>query len=148
MEILLDRVSVGLAQGGWFAAEGLVNGTPRDSFLDATFRITKLQTGCLRVNCLDSLDRTNLTLSIFARHMLPFQLHAISTSLNVKVTTPSSHRDPVVDLRNSMAAGGVGLLTNLWADSGDCISLWYAGTGALKADVTRTGKRQVLFLKI
>jgi hypothetical protein len=35
-------------------------------------------------------------------------------------------------------------LTCLWADSGDSISLIYAGTGALKADVTRTGKRQFI----
>ena len=31
------------------------------------------------------------------------------------------------------------------ADSGDAISLLYAGTGALKSDVTRTGQR--LFIK-
>ncbi len=29
----------------------------------------------------------------------------------------------------------------MWADSGDNISKQYAGTGALKNDYTRTGKR-------
>ncbi len=30
-----------------------------------------------------------------------------------------------------------------WADNGDAISITYAGTPALKGDVTRTGKRSV-----
>jgi phosphatidylinositol 4-phosphatase len=36
----------------------------------------------------------------------------------------------------------MGFFQFLRADSGDAISLLYAGTRALKADVTRTGKRQ------
>lgn len=32
---------------------------------------------------------------------------------------------------------------NIWADNGDVISQQYAGTGALKADFTRTGKRRL-----
>jgi hypothetical protein len=39
--------------------------------------------------------------------------------------------------------GAYSNLTCLWADAGDNVSLNYAGTGALKADVTRTGKRQI-----
>ncbi len=30
---------------------------------------------------------------------------------------------------------------NVWADHADLISIQYAGTGALKTDFTRTGKR-------
>lgn len=30
---------------------------------------------------------------------------------------------------------------NIWADNGDSMSVQYAGTGALKSDFTRTGKR-------
>ena len=32
----------------------------------------------------------------------------------------------------------------LWADHGDCLSLAYSGTGALKSDFVRTGKRTLM----
>jgi hypothetical protein len=33
------------------------------------------------------------------------------------------------------------LIKNVWADNGDIVSVEYSGTGALKTDFTRTGKR-------
>ena len=33
------------------------------------------------------------------------------------------------------------LFKNIWADNGDYCSIQYSGTGALKTDFTRTGKR-------
>lgn len=33
------------------------------------------------------------------------------------------------------------LFKNIWADNGDIVSIEYSGTGALKADFTRTGQR-------
>lgn len=102
----------------------------------------------MRVSCLDSLDRTNLTCSIFARHIVPYQVQSISGGLPAVQVLPatgvSPHevRDPVAATRKALEDGYQNLV-NLWADSGDSISLMYAGTGALKADVTRTGKRQV-----
>uniref|UniRef100_A0A023FHP1 Putative phosphoinositide phosphatase n=1 Tax=Amblyomma cajennense TaxID=34607 RepID=A0A023FHP1_AMBCJ len=36
------------------------------------------------------------------------------------------------------------LYKNVWADNGDFCSIQYAGTGALKTDYTRTGKRTIL----
>lgn len=35
------------------------------------------------------------------------------------------------------------LFKNVWADNADLISIQYSGTGALKTDFTRTGKRSV-----
>jgi len=35
---------------------------------------------------------------------------------------------------------------NVWADNGDIISVQYSGTGALKSDFTRTGKRTFMGL--
>ncbi|KAJ3010890.1 Phosphatidylinositide phosphatase SAC1 [Thoreauomyces humboldtii] len=139
MDILLDRVRDRLVNGGWFMAEGNV-----PSFANAgTLQIAKLQTGIARVSCLDSLDRTNLTCSIFARYMLAYQvqastpeLPAIPTSLNG--TIASDLRDPVASVRKAVEPC-FKEVTNMWADSGDAVSLLYAGTGALKADVTRTG---------
>lgn len=33
---------------------------------------------------------------------------------------------------------------SLWADNGDCISKFYAGTDSLNSDVTRDGKQNIL----
>lgn len=38
------------------------------------------------------------------------------------------------------------ILFIVWADNGDAISIIYTGTGALKADFTRTGKRSFVGL--
>ncbi|KAL2920056.1 Phosphoinositide phosphatase sac1 [Polyrhizophydium stewartii] len=145
MEILMDRVRVRLANSGWFVAEGEIPSLVSPG----TLRCTRLQTGTARVSCLDSLDRTNLTCSIFARHVVAFQVQSVSPDLPaVQVlpstgVSPSEVRDPAAAVRKALEHG-MPALTNVWADSGDAISLMYAGTRALKADVTRTGKRQVV----
>lgn len=36
------------------------------------------------------------------------------------------------------------VFNNMWADNADALSLFYSGTGALKTDFTRTGKRTSL----
>lgn len=36
------------------------------------------------------------------------------------------------------------LFKNIWADNGDICSIEYSGTGALKTDFTRTGKRTIV----
>lgn len=40
----------------------------------------------------------------------------------------------------------VGLFRRMWTDNGDHVSITYAGTGALKRDVTLTGKFRLFFL--
>lgn len=35
------------------------------------------------------------------------------------------------------------LFKNVWADNADLVSIQYSGTGALKTDFTRTGKRSI-----
>ena len=145
MDILVDRVRLPLINSGWFVAVGDVPSTSEKG----TLKVSKIQSGAVRTSCLDSLDRTNLTCSIFARYMVPFQVQSISPGLPaVQVlpatgVSPTEVKDPVASSRKALE-GGYPILTNLWADSGDSISLMYAGTGALKADVTRTGKRQVI----
>ncbi|KAI8926150.1 SacI homology domain-containing protein [Entophlyctis helioformis] len=145
MEILLDRVRIRIANSGWLIAEGEV-----PSFSSAgSLRCTRIQTGLTRVSCLDSLDRTNLTCSIFARYAIAFQIQAISPDLPAVQVLPSTGvspvevRDPAATVRKAIEES-MPALVNLWADSGDAISLLYAGTRALKSDVTRTGKRQVV----
>lgn len=141
MDILMDRVRDRLVNSGWFIAEGDI-----PSFTYAgSLHVTKIQTGLARVSCLDSLDRTNLTCSIFARYMLPYQVQSITSELpaiesGVNGVIANDIRDPVALMRKAVEPCAKDF-TNLWADSGDAVSLLYAGTGALKADVTRTGKK-------
>lgn len=81
------------------------------------------QTGVLRTNCMDCLDRTNVVQSACGRRALELQLkeEGIDFSLQVDQT---GH-----------------FFNTLWADNGDAISKQYASTAALKGDFTRTRKR-------
>jgi hypothetical protein len=91
-------------------------------------QLTRKQCGIVRTNCIDCLDRTNVTQSSIARLVLTRQL----TFLGILIE--GEHiADRVPQLLN--------VFRNLWADNGDALSRQYSGTGALKTDVTRTGKR-------
>lgn len=146
MDILLDRVRQRLVTSGWLIGEGPVPSMISDS---KSFRMAKSQTGLARVSCLDSLDRTNLTCSLFAKYILAFQVQAVSPDLpavqvlHSSVVSPVQVNDAAFSTRQAIQKQ-ISRITNLWADSGDAISLLYAGTGALKADITRNGKRQVI----
>ncbi|KAF2025746.1 SacI domain-containing protein [Setomelanomma holmii] len=83
------------------------------------------QSGVLRTNCMDCLDRTNVVQSACARAALEAQLSAGQYTIDLQ-------SDPSTSWFNT-----------LWADNGDAISRQYAGTAALKGDFTRTRKRQI-----
>lgn len=147
MDILLDRVRQRLVNSGWLVGEGAV---PTLGSSQASLRVFKSQSGFARVSCLDSLDRTNLTCALFAKYILAFQVQEVSPDLpavhvlHSNVVPAVETNDAAYTTRKAIESQ-ISRITNLWADSGDSISLLYAGTGALKADVTRTGKR--LFFK-
>lgn len=81
---------------------------------------TRTQTGVLRTNCMDCLDRTNVVQSAAARAALDEQLHSLGIE---------------------HGADSESWFNKLWADNGDAISKQYASTAALKGDFTRTRKR-------
>ena len=88
-------------------------------------KATQTQSGVLRTNCMDCLDRTNVVQSACARTILEAQLSAGSYSIDLQHDNSTSW------------------FNTLWADNGDAISKQYAGTAALKGDFTRTRKRQI-----
>ncbi|KAI8932582.1 hypothetical protein NX059_010086 [Plenodomus lindquistii] len=88
-------------------------------------KVARKQTGVLRTNCMDCLDRTNVVQSACARTALEAQLSAGNYTIDLQ-------HDPSTAWFNT-----------LWADNGDAISRQYAGTAALKGDFTRTRKRQI-----
>ncbi|KAL6634172.1 hypothetical protein ACP70R_026843 [Stipagrostis hirtigluma subsp. patula] len=85
------------------------------------------QTGTVRTNCIDCLDRTNVTQSMIGRKILESQLQRIGV-LGANDTI-SNH--PAFDANYKI----------LWANHGDAISIQYSGTPALKGDFVRYGKR-------
>ncbi|KMZ76273.1 Phosphoinositide phosphatase SAC6 [Zostera marina] len=85
------------------------------------------QSGVIRTNCIDCLDRTNVTQSMFGRKSLESQLREMGYLS--KDETISMH--PKFDSNFKI----------LWANHGDDISIQYSGTPALKGDFVRYGKR-------
>jgi hypothetical protein len=85
------------------------------------------QDGTVRSNCIDCLDRTNVTQSMIGRRILESQLQRIGIfSVNDTIT-----KYPDFDASYKV----------LWANHGDAISIQYSGTPALKGDFVRYGKR-------
>ncbi|KAJ2316677.1 Inositol-1,4,5-trisphosphate 5-phosphatase 1, partial [Coemansia sp. RSA 2681] len=84
--------------------------------------VLSLQRGIQRTNCLDCLDRTNVVQSVISRAVL-------SEFMRQNAIVPTSAMSAAMD--------GVG---QLWRANGNAISRSYAGTGALKSDVTTSGK--------
>ncbi|KAJ2156253.1 Phosphoinositide phosphatase sac1, partial [Coemansia sp. RSA 552] len=93
-------------------------------------RIDNDQRGVIRTNCMDCLDRTNVVQSEIARLILTWQLRSAN------VIGPSEQVSQFQALQQ--------MLNEVWADNADAVSCAYSGTGALKTDFTRTGKRTYL----
>lgn len=90
--------------------------------------LLSVQNGMFRTNCIDCLDRTNVIQSMFARRSLNdtfVKLGLMQSGFKFENIAPSFDHT----------------FKNVWADNADLISKQYSGTGALKTDFTRTGKR-------
>ncbi|KAF2892481.1 hypothetical protein ILUMI_13700 [Ignelater luminosus] len=114
LSILLDRVSIDQDDMGFFLLL-------RDGSL------ASIQDGVFRTNCVDCLDRTNVVQSMLARRCLTQMLRKMSILKLEQSVEEFSSLERV--------------FKEVWADNADLISLQYSGTGALKTDFTRTGKR-------
>ncbi|KAL6939063.1 hypothetical protein ACO0OL_000686 [Hanseniaspora opuntiae] len=101
-----------------------------------TQTVDQLQDNIVRSNCMDCLDRTNVVQSVLAGWQLQKQL---TTLLGL----PLSHDGNILNFPMTWKEDKEFLydFQNLWADNADFVSLSYSGTGALKTDFTRTGKR-------
>ncbi len=93
-------------------------------------QVLRTQETIVRTNCMDCLDRTNVVQGTLARVVLSTQL---SESGVIPIDDDISKYSPIESI-----------FRNEWADNGNSVSLAYSGTGALKTDFTRTGKRTIL----
>jgi len=115
ISVLIDKMREDLDRHGWFCLD------------DTASEPEKLQSGAVRTNCMDNLDRTNVAQAAFAKFTLTKQLRELGIFGDRE--TVDDHDGLTTDLRE------------MWADHADLISKAYSGTGALKTDFTRTGKR-------
>lgn len=116
VSLLVDHlVKQGLSSHDFFSLD--TTGDPR----------LRLQKSTVRTNCMDCLDRTNVVQTTLARWVLNDQLRSVGVL---------KQDDSVENYPKFMY-----LFRNIWADHADVISKAYSGTGALKTDFTRTGKR-------
>ena len=98
-------------------------------------KFTESQKVVFRTNCMDSLDRTNVVQSVFARYFLLLMLKDLGLS-NVSPSKENISIEFKGNFENKFK--------NLWADNGDNIAFTYSGTGAMKSDFVRTGKRSTM----
>jgi hypothetical protein len=91
--------------------------------VNAEGKILEKQKGVVRTNCIDCLDRTNVTQSLLGRKALEMQLQRIGVFEASECIQPQDQLDEKFKL--------------LWADHGDEISIQYSGTQALKGDFVR-----------
>lgn len=90
------------------------------------------QMGVFRVNCVDCLDRTNVVQSMISRVVLNMQLKAV---FSLELQGAAENEAP------RLYAESEDRFKHVWGDNADAVSKQYSGTGALKTDFTRTGKR-------
>jgi hypothetical protein len=120
-QILLDQLHDALEKEQYF------RGVDMPADLEGRLEVRNHQTSVVRTNCMDCLDRTNVVQSMLARAALNRQL----TDLGVLSRGETFTADPKFEA----------LFRKIWADNADVVSKSYSGTGALKTDFTRTGKR-------
>ncbi|XP_050114046.1 phosphoinositide phosphatase SAC8-like isoform X4 [Malus sylvestris] len=114
LKVLYEQISEQFEKQGYF-------------LVDVKGNILEEQNGIVRSNCIDWLDRTNVTQSYLAQKSLDARLQ----------------RTGVLDSFESISIFVEDYQTfrALWVEQGDEISLEYPGTYALKGDLVRYGKQ-------
>ncbi|KAG2490107.1 hypothetical protein HYH03_011413 [Edaphochlamys debaryana] len=118
LSLLWDKVKADFDRQGFFLRKGGA--------------VVQRQSGVMRTNCIDCLDRTNVVQGVLGRKSLEAMLGALGLlppSAGHPLALPEAF--PQVEREFKI----------LWADHGDAVSTQYAGTGAMKSGFTRTGKR-------
>lgn len=114
LDVLCNEIAEDFEKQGYF-------------LIDEDGNVLEEQRGVVRSNCIDCLDRTNVTQSYLARISLDSQLQRIGIF---------SPEDSVTKFPEEYDKFKI-----MWVEHGDEISLEYAGTHALKRDLVRYGKQ-------
>ncbi|KAL0291662.1 UNVERIFIED_CONTAM: Phosphoinositide phosphatase SAC8 [Sesamum calycinum] len=114
IRLLYDQLAEDFEKQGYF-------------LLDPEGKVLAEQEGVVRSNCIDCLDRTNVTQSYLGQKSLNSQLQRVGAISSTECI--------------SMFGEDFEIFKTLWVDHGDEISLEYSGTHALKRDLVRYGKQ-------
>ncbi|SZE99522.1 unnamed protein product [Blumeria hordei] len=120
VQILLDQLGDALELQKYFCAVDMPGDVDR-------LEVRSQQNSVFRTNCMDCLDRTNVVQSILARYTLNCQL------IDAGILSPGEKFESDDNFEF--------MFRKVWADNADTVSKSYSGTGALKTDLTRLGKR-------
>jgi len=93
---------------------------------------SKVQKGVFRINCMDSLDRTNVVQSVLARNVL----HQIFYDCGMP-----DNQTGVNNCVKKFEGQLEDQFRSAWTNNANAVSILYTGTPAMKTDFTRTGKR-------
>ncbi|VDM44758.1 unnamed protein product [Toxocara canis] len=97
-------------------------------WVDKSGQMVREQRGIVRTNCVDCLDRTNVVQCAISQAVCLVQAQKLGLV------------GPLGDSPHQLTRA----IQSLWADNGDAISRQYAGTDAMKGDVTRNGQRRIV----
>ncbi|KAG9228275.1 SacI homology domain-containing protein [Amylocarpus encephaloides] len=122
-QLLLDQLNTALEKQQYF------RGVDMPGSFEGSLEVRNSQTSVVRTNCMDCLDRTNVVQSMLARWTLNRQL----TDIGILSRGETFTSDAAFEF----------LFRKMWADNADIVSKSYSGTGALKTDLTRTGRRTI-----
>ncbi|KAJ4764194.1 Phosphoinositide phosphatase family protein [Rhynchospora pubera] len=114
VQLLYDQIKEDIDKQGYF-------------LMNAEGELLMEQKGIIRSNCIDCLDRTNVTQSFLGRKLLDIQLQKMGLlSSNESITAHNNILD---------------IFKTVWVEHGDEISQEYAGSHALKGDLVRYGRQ-------
>ncbi|KAI1726865.1 sacI homology domain-containing protein [Ditylenchus destructor] len=105
-------------------------------WLDKEGTMVYQQKGVVRTNCVDCLDRTNVVQSAICQAVTLYQATKLGL---VQFIAELGEEDASTRALKTV-------LQEVWANHGDSVSKQYAGTNALKSDVTRGGQRKLVGL--
>ncbi|KAI9136819.1 SacI homology domain-containing protein [Paraphysoderma sedebokerense] len=168
IQLLLDQLSNDLTHQSYFSAAFVSSpSAPLSPPIFKDVKIHKKQIGVIRTNCIDCLDRTNVVQSMFAKRLLEVMLKDVGV-MREGQTVEACSKDFEHIFKNGTCQSFQRFIpvlrcianqfyffspstfilylftfvtSKVWADNADAISTLYSGTGALKTDFTRTGKR-------
>ena len=108
-------------------------------------KILQEQKGVMRTNCLDCLDRTNVTQTKIALKIIETILDKLKQQNRKGMSNEAAQQFTMLGFEAGNSDGYVfDIAKNMWADNGDIISKQYAGTGSTITSVTKTGKQGFL----
>jgi hypothetical protein len=162
---LVQIVDDEIPKMGYFAADIMSDVVMGSTSASLQCNVKRQQRGIFRTNCMDCLDRTNVVQNVFAEKVLEAQLSELQLiGADDLSAVAAAKEQAAAEAAAALKAGKkkgpkvnpitTGVLykisstfaysyQGIWADNADRMSLLYSGTGALKTDYTRTGKRTV-----